>query len=179
MRRKVDGQGNWRRSISARNFKSKINLSQFSFDLRMFMRGGITIGKLIHEENGALFGPAMNEAYLLESKCAIYPRVVISEKAHAHLSIHCAGTTIEPIQKYFDGLRVFDIVSIFLWRAYKPLSLEETESILKDVERDITENEPHALQKIAYLRDQWHTLRASGRLQRASKLPGSDASEGQ
>lgn len=54
-------------------------------NLGMMVRGGVAIGDLIHEESGALFGPAMNEAYKLESKIAIYPRVVMSEKAFSHL----------------------------------------------------------------------------------------------
>lgn len=39
-------------------------------------RGAITYGKLIHTEQ-VLFGPALAEAYLLESKAALYPRVIL------------------------------------------------------------------------------------------------------
>ena len=44
----------------------------------VFVRGGITIGKLRHVQN-EIFGPAMNEAYKLESESAVYPRIIISE----------------------------------------------------------------------------------------------------
>lgn len=37
----------------------------FFYNLGLMMRGGISIGNLIHEEAGALFGPSMNEAYEL------------------------------------------------------------------------------------------------------------------
>jgi hypothetical protein len=40
------------------------------------MRGGVTIGDLIHE-NEAVFGPGLNRAYYLESKIAMYPRIVL------------------------------------------------------------------------------------------------------
>lgn len=44
----------------------------------LVIRGGITLGKLVHIDNGGpLFGPAMNRAYLLESQKAIYPRIII------------------------------------------------------------------------------------------------------
>jgi hypothetical protein len=43
----------------------------------LIIRGGITRGNLVHIENGPLFGPAMNRAYFLESKCAKHPRVII------------------------------------------------------------------------------------------------------
>lgn len=43
----------------------------------LLIRGGMTLGKLIHIENGPLFGPAMNRAYHLESKLAKNPRILI------------------------------------------------------------------------------------------------------
>lgn len=47
----------------------------------LFLRGGISFGKLYHQ-NDIVFGPAMNEAYKLESKFAIYPRIIISNKCN-------------------------------------------------------------------------------------------------
>lgn len=41
-------------------------------------RGAISYGKLIHN-NRIVFGPAMNEAYLTESKAALYPRVILDK----------------------------------------------------------------------------------------------------
>lgn len=41
-------------------------------------RGAITYGKLIHN-NKMIFGPALNEAYILETKAAIYPRIILSQ----------------------------------------------------------------------------------------------------
>jgi len=43
------------------------------------LRGAITYGKVIHKDN-RLFGPAMNEVYELESKYAVYPRIIIPRK---------------------------------------------------------------------------------------------------
>jgi len=43
------------------------------------IRGGITYGKLYHNKN-IVFGPAMNTAYELESKIAIYPRVIFDKE---------------------------------------------------------------------------------------------------
>lgn len=39
-------------------------------------RGAVSIGKFIHR-NEYLFGPALVEAYLLESKAALYPRIIL------------------------------------------------------------------------------------------------------
>ncbi len=48
-------------------------------ELDVLLRGGIAYGKLIHT-NKILFGPALHEAYNLESKIAIYPRIIISKR---------------------------------------------------------------------------------------------------
>jgi hypothetical protein len=48
-------------------------------ELGFLVRGGVAVGDLIHTEH-YLFGPAMIEAYELESKCAIYPRVLVSNR---------------------------------------------------------------------------------------------------
>jgi len=48
-------------------------------EFKILIRGAITIGELVHVENGALFGPAMVEAYDLETNLANYPRIIIDE----------------------------------------------------------------------------------------------------
>lgn len=45
----------------------------------IMLRGGIAIGDLYHNED-IVFGPAMNEAYYLESKVAKFPRIVIRKE---------------------------------------------------------------------------------------------------
>jgi hypothetical protein len=42
------------------------------------MRGGISVGKLLHNEK-YLFGPAFIDAYDIESKIAIYPRIICKD----------------------------------------------------------------------------------------------------
>ena len=46
----------------------------------VLVRGGLTFGK-ISVRNGSIFGPAFIEAYDLESKVAVYPRIVVSPQA--------------------------------------------------------------------------------------------------
>jgi hypothetical protein len=45
---------------------------------KILCRGGIAVGKLIHTTE-LLFGPALIDAYKLESQCANYPRVILPE----------------------------------------------------------------------------------------------------
>ena len=46
-------------------------------NLGFLLRGGIAIGPLYHEDS-IIYGPAMIEAYYLESKIAQYPRIVLT-----------------------------------------------------------------------------------------------------
>ncbi len=44
-----------------------------------FVRGGLSVGRL-HIRDGLVFGPALVEAYDLESRAAIHPRIVLSDE---------------------------------------------------------------------------------------------------
>lgn len=62
------------------NILEDIMLVQFQFAAYdISVRGGIAIGKLVHTDE-LLFGPAMNEAYRLESEIAKNPRVILTEE---------------------------------------------------------------------------------------------------
>jgi hypothetical protein len=45
----------------------------------ILLRGGMTIGNIIHTENGTVFGQGLIDAYHLESKCAKNPRIILSD----------------------------------------------------------------------------------------------------
>lgn len=61
--------------FSATQLIAKIAAAALPFGF--LIRGGLSYGKLYHS-SGVVFGAAMIEAYNLESKSAIYPRVVVS-----------------------------------------------------------------------------------------------------
>jgi hypothetical protein len=72
----------------------------------ILMRGGITVGELCHNDN-IVYGPAMVEAYDLETKVAIYPRVVISEKVFETAKQYPQNSPEEDME-WIDGLRKQD-----------------------------------------------------------------------
>lgn len=129
---------------------------QFFFSIGMLMRGGIALGDVVHERGGALFGPAMIEAYELESKHAIYSRVVVSKKASEFIKerlgiFHLSGAFFTG----FDGFTTFDLVSALSHSPRFRKKKIEVEKQLKAVEKDILENTAAAHPKIAYLLDRW------------------------
>ena len=50
------------------------------FEKGIIFRGGLTIGNIIHHENGTVFGQGLIDAYLLESNNARYPRIILSDR---------------------------------------------------------------------------------------------------
>ena len=123
------------------------------YNLGMMLRGGIALGKLIHEEGGALFGPAMNEAYYIESELAKYPRVLISEDAYTHLiKSNEDHSLFKSIFDSVDNHKVFDLISIF---DCPEINIEFKPEQLKAIEQDILENSEKAYPKIKYLLDRW------------------------
>ncbi|WP_367239279.1 hypothetical protein AB1H94_08210 [Pseudomonas fulva] len=50
----------------------------------LLLRGGVTVGELVHIQGGPMFGPAMNRAYFLESEKANHPRFLIDKRCIEH-----------------------------------------------------------------------------------------------
>jgi hypothetical protein len=50
---------------------------------QLLLRGGITIGELVHVQGGPVFGPALVCAYYMESKKAVHPRIIIDPECLA------------------------------------------------------------------------------------------------
>lgn len=109
-------------SFSATKFEEMIVLfKHFKYvqakllsDYKVLMRGGIVIGDVLHSES-LLLGPAMIDAYMLESKCAMSPRIVIDPKVifkyrKAVKALSESGLTDEEItiKKDFDGMYYVD-----------------------------------------------------------------------
>jgi hypothetical protein len=59
-------------------FISVTQLVMALLDLGVLVRGGVAIGPLYHDAS-IVFGPALVEAYHLESRCAKFPRILVSE----------------------------------------------------------------------------------------------------
>jgi hypothetical protein len=128
----------------------------FFWHLGILMRGGIAKGQLIHEQGGVLFGPAMNAAYALESKSAIYPRVLIADDAAKHLRDKLGiddDPLLHPFFESFDGHTAIDIVSLLSLPQTDSQSTDQMKSKLDVMGADIQVHVPRALPKIRYLQD--------------------------
>lgn len=72
------------------------------------IRGRVTVGPLIHDAQKC-FGPAMVDAYLMESQRASFPRVIIDQKVLIYdLSKPGRANTIEYEANYLNGITKID-----------------------------------------------------------------------
>lgn len=55
-------------------------IGAFLMESGILFRGGMTIGNIIHHENGTVFGQGLIDAYMLETRSAKYPRIIVSDK---------------------------------------------------------------------------------------------------
>lgn len=71
---------------------------------RVLCRGAVTLGKIIHT-NEYIFGPALVEAYTLESRAALYPRVILGRNiVEAGAAFKANHHTSEQELKYVESL---------------------------------------------------------------------------
>jgi hypothetical protein len=84
--------------------------------LGFLIRGGATIGMLYHSR-GVVFGEAMIEAYEIESRVAVYPRVVVSPRI---TSRQTWGAVQPEIIIGHDGLHHFDYFTMLILSAAQP-----------------------------------------------------------
>jgi hypothetical protein len=82
-------------------------------------RGAVARGKLVHTPK-VLFGPGLVDAYVLESKAAIYPRVILDQSiidigtmAHAsdQLPIHEKESIMDLLEKDSDGMYYINYIT--------------------------------------------------------------------
>lgn len=84
----------------------KIEFEQFKMGA-LFLRGSFVVGNLHYSEN-FVYGPALLKAYGLESKTAIYPRVIVDDSVLKNIKIEKNFISLDDDNVYFyDYLRAY------------------------------------------------------------------------
>jgi len=127
-----------------------------------FMRGGITFDDLKQDSaKNLVFGPALIQAYDLESTIAIFPRIVLSKSAIDLIKKHEAelselttnGFSETYIRQSYDGVHH---LHIFSRASQKP---EEMETVFKPrIEKALSENigKPNIYKKIRWFAEYYN-----------------------
>lgn len=111
----------------------------------ILIRGGITIGELVHSESGIIVGPAMIEAYELESNVACYPRIILSDKLIEKLNYPCLSKRDrypyhQYLQRFDDGCVGFHQMIFYqVQQSWIAMSQEKLELALNEIRRVIIE----------------------------------------
>lgn len=117
-------------------------IARKALDLSILVRGGISYGRLYHRD-GVVFGPAMVDAYLLESKVANYPRVVIAPAVYKQAVSHkfLAATRAEVLLQDVDGVRHLNYFTKMRDELAPETRMATLESSTRHIEEQAAEHE--------------------------------------
>lgn len=133
-------------------------------------RGGLTIGNIIHNENGPIFGQGLIDAYLLETRSAKYPRIILSDKLLKQLNYPLeAKNDRYPYHQYLnrfeDGCVGFhQMIHYQVIESWSEMTDEKLRESLGNVRKTIIEGldssfeKPEVFEKYKWLEDQYDKL---------------------
>lgn len=136
----------------------------------ILFRGGLTIGNIIHNDNGTVFGQALIDAYQLETKSAKYPRIVLSDKLTKELNYPIdTKKNRYPYHQYIgrfsDGCIGFhQMIYYQVIESWTQMTSEKMISSLANVRKTIIDGldnsfeNPDVFEKYRWLKEQYNNL---------------------
>ena len=118
--------------------------SKFIMD-GILIRGGITIGKIIHTETGIVFGQGLIDAFNLETRSAKYPRTTLSDKLISKLNYPLETKRDrypyhQYLKRFSDGcVGLHQLIYFQVLQSWEKMRKERLESNLKRVKKTIIE----------------------------------------
>ncbi|MDR2193557.1 MAG: hypothetical protein LBP19_03705 [Treponema sp.] len=132
--------------------------------LGVLIRGGIAKGKLMHDSQGIIFGPAFNEAYDIERNKAEYPRIILSaDLVNLLYSYPTNSGALQYPYRYFlkrfdDGCVGLHQMTFFEYQhaIYSNELTRSRTSLLKKLDEHLCD--PKVFRKYRWLTDELNTL---------------------
>jgi len=136
----------------------------------ILFRGGITYGNVIHKENGIVFGQGLIDAYLLESKSAKYPRLILSNKLIGKLNYPLEEKRNrypyhQYIERFEDGCVGFHQMMYYqVLQGWDEMTQENLIKSLDSVRKTIVKGldtsfeNPEVFEKYSWLKEQYNRL---------------------
>lgn len=136
----------------------------------ILFRGAMTIGNIIHQDNGIILGQGFIDAYNLESKLATFPRIVVSDKLIKELNYPLeAKRNRYPYHQYltrdkdgcigFNQLKYFEVVQSWTEMKKDILkdALDKTRKVIIDG-LDYSFELPSVHSKYQWLKNEYNSL---------------------
>ena len=146
------------------------NIGAILFEQGILFRGGLTIGNIIHNENGTVFGQGLIDAYKLESNNAKYPRIILSDKLISKLN-YPINTKRDRypyhqyIERFKDGCVGFHQMQYYqVMESWEEMTVEKLKTSLDKIRKVIIKGldesfeKPDVFEKYKWLKDQYHKL---------------------
>ncbi len=136
----------------------------------ILFRGGLTIGNIIHIDNGTVFGQGLIDAFMLETRSAKFPRIILSDKLLNELNYPLeAKRNRYPYHQYLDRFdegcvgfhQLIYYQVIESWTEMTPELLTESLSKVRKViigGLDSSFEKPEVFEKYKWLKDQYNKL---------------------
>jgi hypothetical protein len=136
----------------------------------ILFRGGLTIGNIIHNDNGTVFGQALIDAYQLETKSAKYPRIVLSDKLIKELNYPIDTKRDRyPFHQYIDRFNdgcigFHQMIYYQVIESWTEMTSEKMISSLTNVRKTIIDGldnsfeNPDVFEKYRWLKEQYNNL---------------------
>lgn len=136
----------------------------------ILFRGGLTIGNIIHNDNGTVFGQSLIDAYYLETKSAKYPRIVLSDKLIRELNYPLETKRNrypyhQYIDRFADGCIGFhQMIYYQVIESWTEMTSEKMISSLANVRKTIIDGldssfeNPDVFEKYKWLKEQYNNL---------------------
>ena len=125
----------------------------WSKGIPVWVRGGITIGKLYCGQS-EVFGPALIEAYMLESNVAKYPRIIMTENTYKQgIANSKDKEDLCFIFKTEDELRMVETFKYF------SDNIPQFNDLIKSVEKNLCESiNPNVREKYVWIKKKYNYL---------------------
>lgn len=136
----------------------------------ILFRGGLTIGNIIHNENGTVFGQGLIDAYLLETKSAKYPRIILSDKLIKELNYPIdTKRNRYPYHQYIDRFNdgcvgFHQMIYYQVIESWTEMTAEKLTSSLESIRKvivnglDASFENPEVYEKYRWLKEQYNDL---------------------
>jgi hypothetical protein len=136
----------------------------------ILFRGGLTIGNLVHNENGIVFGQGLIDAYKLENFNAKFPRIILSDKLIKELNYPLETkrnryTYHHYFQRFEDGCVGFH--QMIYYQVIQRFAAMSTDSVIGSLNKvreviinglDSTFEKPNIFAKYVWLKQQYNKL---------------------